>query len=474
MRSSWRRSSHVPVRAAVEETSIDVDARRLEVCVSVPLWVWALTIAVIIGFLVFDFYAHVRTPHEPTLREAAVWSTFFVAIALLFGVIVLLVWDTQHGAEYFAGFITEKSLSVDNLFVFLLIMNTFAVPRIYQQKVLLIGIVMALVMRGIFIAVGATVIENFSWVFYIFAAFLLYTAWRLLQERHDESETYEENAFIRAVRRVLPTTETYVGDRLVVRVDGRRMITPMAIVMLAIGSTDLLFAFDSIPAIYGLTREPYIVFTANAFALMGLRQLYFLLGDLLNRLVYLSVGLSVILGWIGIKLFIHAMHENELPFINGGPGPFAALGSLAGLPRPGGDTGSGAGVWRPIATPVEMRVIRQTRRSAPTMTRVVPEGGTAPHIRPGKSDILVPGNGARPGRNTDPAPLASPIGMVYFLPGNETHSHLREAGVVPAAATAAPGPRPSPRSLRDHDRALPNDLPQYDPARRDPGRGRRR
>jgi tellurite resistance protein TerC len=280
--------------------------------------VWALTIAVIIGFLVFDFFAHVQTPHEPKLREAAVWSAFFVGVALLFGVVVLLVWDTQHGAEYFAGFITEKSLSVDNLFVFLLIMNTFAVPKAYQQKVLLIGIVMALVMRGIFIAMGAAMIENFSWVFYIFAAFLLYTAWKLAQEGRDTEEKYEENAFIRLVRRIVPTTETYVGDRITVKVDGKRLITPMAIVMLAIGSTDLLFAFDSIPAIYGLTREPYIVFTANAFALMGLRQLYFLLGDLLNRLVYLSIGLAVILGWIGIKLLIHAMHENELPFINGG------------------------------------------------------------------------------------------------------------------------------------------------------------
>lgn len=300
----------------MEETS--GGAHHLEVSVSVPLWVWAITVAVIIGFLVFDFFAHVRTPHEPTLKESAFWSALFVAIALLFGVVVLLVWDVQHGTEYFAGFITEKSLSVDNLFVFLLIMNTFAVPKAYQQKVLLIGIIMALVMRGIFIAVGAAVIENFAWIFYVFGAFLLFTAWKLAQESGDDDEEYEENAFIRWVRRIVPTTETYVGDRMTVKVNGRRFITPMAIVMLAIGSTDLLFAFDSIPAIYGLTREPYIVFTANAFALMGLRQLYFLLGDLLNRLVYLSIGLAVILGWIGIKLIIHAMHENELPFINGG------------------------------------------------------------------------------------------------------------------------------------------------------------
>jgi tellurite resistance protein TerC len=229
-----------------------------------------------------------------------------------------LGWDRDHGVEYFAGFLTEKSLSIDNLFVFLIIMTSFRVPRDYQQKVLLIGIVIALVMRAIFIALGSAIIENFSWAFYIFGIFLIYTAWKLKDSGHDEDEEYQENAFIRLVRRILPTTEDYVGDRLVVRIDGRRMITPMAIVILAIGSTDLLFAFDSIPAIFGLTQEPYIVFTANAFALLGLRQLYFLLGDLLSRLVYLSLGLAFILAFIGVKLVIHAMHENEVPFINGG------------------------------------------------------------------------------------------------------------------------------------------------------------
>jgi TerC family integral membrane protein len=228
------------------------------------------------------------------------------------------VWDSQHGLEYFAGFLTEKSLSVDNLFVFLIIMTTFAVPREYQQKVLLIGVAMAIVMRGIFIALGAAIIENFSWVFYIFGIFLLYTGWKLARTDHDTEEEYKENAFIRFVRRILPVTDTYVEDKMMVVRNGRRMITPMAIVILAIGSTDLLFAFDSIPAIFGLTEEPYIVFTANAWALLGLRQLYFLLGGLLERLVYLSYGLAFILVWIGFKLIIHAMHKNELPFINGG------------------------------------------------------------------------------------------------------------------------------------------------------------
>jgi tellurite resistance protein TerC len=284
----------------------------------VPLWVWALTIAAIVGLLVFDFYAHVKTPHTPSLKEAGFWSAFYIALALAFGVILWFAWDREHGIEYFAGFLTEKSLSVDNLFVFLIIMTSFRVPPEYQQKVLLIGITIALIMRGIFIALGTAIIENFSWAFYVFGIFLVYTAWKLMDSSHEEDEEYHENAFIRLVRRLVPTTNDYVGDRMVVRIDGRRMITPMAIVMLAIGSTDLLFAFDSIPAIFGLTEEPYIVFTANAFALLGLRQLYFLLGGMLSRLVYLSAGLAFILAFIGVKLVIHALHKNELPFINGG------------------------------------------------------------------------------------------------------------------------------------------------------------
>lgn len=284
----------------------------------VPLWVWALTVLGVIALLAFDFYSHVKTPHEPTLREAGFWSSIYVGLALVFGVGLWLVWGSERGLEYFAGFLTEKSLSVDNLFVFLIIMSSFAVPRHYQQKVLLIGVAMAIVMRGVFIAIGAAIIENFSWVFYIFGIFLLYTGWKLGQTDHDTDEEYKENAFIRFVRRAVPVTNSYVKDRAVVIQDGRRMITPMAIVILAIGSTDLLFAFDSIPAIFGLTQEPYIVFTANAWALLGLRQLYFLLGGLLERLVYLSYGLAFILIWIGFKLIIHAMHHNEVPFINDG------------------------------------------------------------------------------------------------------------------------------------------------------------
>ena len=286
----------------------------------VELWVWAATIAGIVALLVFDFVAHLRTPHEPTMKEAGIWSAIFISIAILFGAGVWLVWDRQHGLEYFAGFLTEYSLSIDNLFVFLIIMSSFKVPRAYQQKVLMVGIIMALIMRGIFIALGAAVIENFSWVFYIFGAFLIYTAWKLSQDSGHEPAVDQDydNAFVRLVKRVVPTTDEYDGDKVTTVIDGKRMITPIAIVMIAIGSADLLFAFDSIPAIFGLTQEPYIVFTANAFALLGLRQLYFLLGGLLDRLVYLSIGLAVILGFIGVKLILHAMHVNELPFINGG------------------------------------------------------------------------------------------------------------------------------------------------------------
>lgn len=284
---------------------------------SVPVWVWAVTVLAVLGMFVFDFYAHVRTPHAPSFGESARWSVFYIALAIIFGIGLTLVWGSGHGAEYFAGYVTEKSLSVDNLFVFLLIMTKFAVPREYQQKVLLVGVGIALVLRGVFIWLGAAAIEQFSWVFYVFGAFLVYTAVKLLREGDHEGE-FHENRLLRLVERIVPTTPEYHGDRLTVVQGGRRLITPMLIVMIAIGTTDVLFALDSIPAIYGLTKEPYIVFTTNAFALLGLRQLYFLIGGLLKRLVYLSQGLSVILAFIGVKLIFEALHTNELPFINGG------------------------------------------------------------------------------------------------------------------------------------------------------------
>ncbi len=286
----------------------------------VPFWVWALTIAAIVGLLIFDFVGHVRTPHAPTLRESAIWSAVYVAIAVAFGLLIFWFAGAEYGGEYFAGYITEKSLSVDNLFVFVLIMASFGVPRELQQKVLLFGIAFALVLRTVFILVGAAAIENFSWVFYIFGGFLVYTAYAQARSGggHTGDEDYKENGVLRLARRVLPTTEEYHSDRLTARVDGKRLITPLFIALIAIGSADLLFAVDSIPAIFGLTQETFLVFTANAFALLGLRQLFFLLDGLLDRLVYLAYGLAVILGFIGAKLLIHALHTNELPFINGG------------------------------------------------------------------------------------------------------------------------------------------------------------
>ena len=278
--------------------------------------IWIITIAVTIAFFIWEFYAHVRTPHEPTIAEAARWSVFYITLALLFGVGIGMVSGWQFGGEYFAGYLTEKALSVDNVFVFLLIMTAFAVPKMYQQKVLLIGIAIALIMRGIFIAVGASLIANFSWVFYIFGALLLVLAYRQAFGSH---ETDPQNiGIVKFARRHLPFVDQYHGDKLSVKIDGKRFFTPMLLVIVAIGFVDLIFAVDSIPAIYGLTEEAYIVFTANAFALMGLRQLYFLIGGLLERLIYLAQGLAVILAFIGLKLISHALKINELPFINGG------------------------------------------------------------------------------------------------------------------------------------------------------------
>jgi tellurite resistance protein TerC len=278
--------------------------------------VWAITIAVTAAFFVYEFFAHVRKPHAPTIGESARWSAFYIGIALLFGVGIGVVSGWTYGGEYFAGYLTEKALSVDNLFVFLIVMAGFAVPREYQQKVLMIGIVIALVMRGAFIAVGAALIENLSWIFYVFGALLLFVAWRQAFGSHDINPA--EGRFMRLVRRLLPVTDEYHEDRLTVKKDGRRFVTPMMLTIVAIGFIDLIFAVDSIPAIYGLTNEAYIVFTANALALMGLRQLFFLIGGALERLVYLAQGLAVILAFIGLKLVFHALHVNELPFINGG------------------------------------------------------------------------------------------------------------------------------------------------------------
>ncbi len=285
--------------------------------------IWAVTIAVTVGVLLVDLLVIARRPHEPSMKEVSTHLAFFVGLAVVFGV-ALWVFAEPHGLspapgpEFFAGWLTEYSLSVDNLFIFLIIMTKFSVPRQYQQTALMVGIVLALVMRAGFIFVGAAAINQFSWVFYIFGAFLVFTAVKLAKEGAEDEEEFEENRLIKLVERRFPATSEWHGTKLLVTKGGKRLITPMLLVILALGTTDLLFALDSIPAIYGLTRDPYLVFTANIFALMGLRQLYFLIGGLLQRLIYLSYGLAFLLGFIGVKLIFHALHENDLPFVNGG------------------------------------------------------------------------------------------------------------------------------------------------------------
>jgi tellurite resistance protein TerC len=283
--------------------------------------VWWLTVGITTAVLLFDIVVIGRRPHEPSRKEVSVALSVFIGMAVAFGIGVWVFAGSRYGTEFFAGWLTEYSLSVDNLFIFLIIMNKFAVPKKLQQSALLVGIVLALIMRGIFIAVGAAAINNFSWVFYIFGLFLIYTAVKLAKEGaedEDDDDEFEENRLIKFVERRFPATSEWNGTKLFALENGSRVITPMFIVIMALGTTDLLFALDSIPAIYGLTKEPYLVLTANIFALMGLRQLYFLIGGLLERLVYLSYGLAVLLGFIGVKLILHAMHENELPFVNGG------------------------------------------------------------------------------------------------------------------------------------------------------------
>jgi tellurite resistance protein TerC len=289
--------------------------------VNVSAWAWIATLVALVAIFAVDLLIIGRRPHEPSVKEASGWVTLYVAMALAFGFGVWAVAGGTYAGEFFTGWLTEYSLSVDNLFIFMIIMARFAVPRQFQQKVLLIGIVLALVMRGAFIAAGAALIAQFSWVFYIFGAFLVYTAITLLRSGDNDDDDFKENVLIRWSRRALPLSSSFDSGRVTIVTEaGKRLFTPMLIVMIAIGTTDLIFALDSIPAIFGITKEPYLVFTANVFALMGLRQLYFLLGGLLERLVYLNIGLAVVLAFIGVKLFLEALHTNALPFINGGDG----------------------------------------------------------------------------------------------------------------------------------------------------------
>ena len=280
--------------------------------------VWLVSLGLAVSLLVVDVVIVGRRPHVPSTAECLRYLALYIGLAVLFGLGVWAVSGARYAGEFYAGWLTEYSLSVDNLFVFLLIMAKFGVPRQLQQSALLVGIILALVFRGIFIGLGAAAISNFSWVFYLFGAFLIWTAIKVGREGDLGDDEFHPPLVLRWLQRILPSTPQWHGVHLTVREGTRRLVTPMLLVLVALGATDLLFAFDSIPAIFGLTSEPYLILMANIFALMGLRQLYFLLGELLTRLVYLNVGLAVLLGFIGVKLLLNALHENELPFINGG------------------------------------------------------------------------------------------------------------------------------------------------------------
>ena len=284
-----------------------------------PVLFEVVTLVVLVLILVADLVLAYRRPHIPSTRESALWVGLYVGLALVFALLMLLLADAEHAGQFIAGWVTEYSLSIDNLFVFVIIMTRFSVPRKYQQEVLMVGIVIALILRGIFILLGAQLIENFSWIFYIFGAFLVYTAVQQVRQSHDDMED-TESGVIRFLRKRIPISNEFDGGKLRTVIDGKKMFTPILVVFIAIGTTDLIFALDSIPAIFGITTDPFLVFTANIFALMGLRQLYFLLGDLIDKLVYLHYGIAFILAFIGVKLVFHALHENELPFINGGHG----------------------------------------------------------------------------------------------------------------------------------------------------------
>ena len=297
---------------------------------AVPPLVWIGTGIGFLAIVALDLVVIARRSAAVTIRQATLWVLFYVALAALFAVGLFVFRGSTTGGEFVAGYITEYSLSVDNLFVFVIIMTRFRVPSIAQDKVLYIGIVVSLLLRAIFIAAGAAAIAAASWVFYIFGAFLVYTAIRLALEGSDEEdEEYQENAMVRGLRRVLPLTPDYVGKSLTTRTAGRRMVTPMVVVIAAISIANVVFALDSIPAIFGLTSDPYVILTANAFALMGLRQLYFLIGGLLERIVYLNKGLAVILAFIGIKLIIEALHGSHIDAI--GPAHLPEIGIAASL-----------------------------------------------------------------------------------------------------------------------------------------------
>ncbi|WP_081913634.1 TerC/Alx family metal homeostasis membrane protein [Glycomyces sp. NRRL B-16210] len=302
-----------------------------------PAWAWVLTMGVLASVVVFDLALAVRNPHKLSTRESATWAGIYISAALVFGVVIFTTHGASYSGQFYAGYLTELALSVDNLFVFLLIIQGFRVPDVLQSRVLLVGIILSIFLRGAFIAVGAVLIQRFSWIFLIFGAILIWTAWSQLRESGEEE--YPKNRFMTFAESKLRVAPDYHGGKLLTRIDGARFVTPLLLAMLAIGSTDILFALDSIPAIFGLTQEPYLIFTATIFALMGLRQLYFLLAALLKSLKFLSLGLAAILGWIGVKLVLNGLTENQLPFLNDGepiewlphiPTPLS-LGFIAGV-----------------------------------------------------------------------------------------------------------------------------------------------
>ena len=284
---------------------------------SAYLWFEIISMVVLVGILLADVLIIFKRPHIPSAKESTAWVAFYAVLAIIFGIILWQLFGVDKATEFYAGWLTEYSLSIDNLFVFVIIMSRFSVPKKYQQEVLMVGVVLALVLRGIFILVGAALIESFSAVFYIFGAFLLYTAYHQAFRSAEEDEETESKLIV-WLRKRITVSKDFDGAKVRTTIDGKRMFTPMLVVFIAIAATDVMFAFDSIPAIFGITTDPFIVFTANIFALMGLRQLYFLLGGLLDKLEYLKYGIAFILAFIGVKLVSHAMHVNELPFINGG------------------------------------------------------------------------------------------------------------------------------------------------------------
>jgi tellurite resistance protein TerC len=367
----------------------------------VPIWVWLATVGGLVVLFALDLIIVDRKPHAVGIAEAGRWVVFYVACAAVFGLGVWFFAGSKFAVEYLAGYVTEYSLSVDNLFIFVIIMAAFGVPAVHQHRVLLIGIMLALIMRGLFIGAGAALISNFSWVFYLFGALLIYLGWQQVRQRKQDVE-YEENITLRALRKLVPVTDEFHGAALTVKRDGKRWMTPMIIVMMAIGSADLVFALDSIPAVFGLTQEPFIVFTANAFALMGLRQLYFLIGGLLSRLVYLSIGLGVILGFIGIKLVLEALYENSLPFLHGGQ-------PLDSVPTVGIELSLGVIVGVLLVTTVAslLKVRRRVRSEVRSPAGNRGGAGTAPGNVQRRSPTR-PGRQVRPTRRRPPARVPRP------------------------------------------------------------------